>query len=381
MPSRFPGVKVSTGSFSTQRAEESILIAMDHLRAAPESIADMPLASRLDAAQRLLEDALACAASPRRDETATRSILVSILKARCELVDHELSQGAKALAEIGASLRGLRGLGPRAMIRQAPILLSDGLTFGRVMISTIRGSVWLPKAWHIAEATDASSRRLQQFVTNARIPLSVAPLETDLIRRRAGAIARAPASDRRTFKELIEVSGSRGYIAAPITAQGRAIGMIHADRPGRHGNVTLDDLEKLMAYSECLSVAFEYAVLADKAAQQQAEVGQMWASVDAMIDPAGLEAPTPPDPTSGASLGDEHLIAQGRAALLSAREREILSCLATGATNRQIGHSLAISEGTVKSHLKRISKKLNTSSRAAAVAVYVEVLRPMASQT
>jgi DNA-binding CsgD family transcriptional regulator len=29
-----------------------------------------------------------------------------------------------------------------------------------------------------------------------------------------------------------------------------------------------------------------------------------------------------------------------------------------------------ISEGTVKSHLKHIAKKLNTSSRAAAVAIY-----------
>lgn len=157
--------------------------------------------------------------------------------------------------------------------------------------------------------------------------------------------------------------------------------MIHADRPGRHGNVTVDDLEKLMAFTECLSVTFEYAVLADKAAQQQADVGQMWASIEAEIDPAGLEAATPPGLTSNTGLGHDRLIAQGRAALLTSKEREILSCLATGATNRQIGRSLAISEGTVKSHLKRISKKLNTSSRAAAVAVYAEVLRPMGSQT
>lgn len=183
MPSQFPGVKAGDGSSSAQRAQESILMAMDHLWADPEGIADMPLASRLDAAQSRLEALLASADSAGVDDMAARSILVSILKARCELVDHELSQRAKALAEIGDGLRGLRGLGPRAMIREAPILLGRGLMFGRVMISTIRGSIWLPKAWHIAEATDASLRRLQQFVTDARIPLSVAPLETDLIRR------------------------------------------------------------------------------------------------------------------------------------------------------------------------------------------------------
>ena len=248
------------------------------------------------------------------------------------------------------------------------------------MISTIRGSVWLPQEWHITDDTDPSSRRLQQFVADAHIPLSVAPLETDLIRRRVGAIARAPASDRRTFKALIEVSGSWGYIAAPITAQGRTIGMIHADRPGRHGNVTVDDLEKLVAFAECFSVSFENAVLADKAARQQADVGQMWASIEAVIDPAALEAATPSSQLSTGStdqVGGHGLKAPGQASLLTSREREILSYLATGATNRQIGRSLVISEGTVKSHLKRISKKLNTTSRAAAVAIYAEMLRPM----
>jgi DNA-binding CsgD family transcriptional regulator len=47
-----------------------------------------------------------------------------------------------------------------------------------------------------------------------------------------------------------------------------------------------------------------------------------------------------------------------------------MSHVATGATNGQIARCLVISEGTVKSHLKHIAKKLNTSSRAAAVAIY-----------
>jgi DNA-binding CsgD family transcriptional regulator len=61
---------------------------------------------------------------------------------------------------------------------------------------------------------------------------------------------------------------------------------------------------------------------------------------------------------------------QRSAAELTSREREIMSHVATGATNGQIARCLVISEGTVKSHLKHIAKKLNTSSRAAAVATY-----------
>jgi DNA-binding NarL/FixJ family response regulator len=60
---------------------------------------------------------------------------------------------------------------------------------------------------------------------------------------------------------------------------------------------------------------------------------------------------------------------------LTSREREIMSHVATGATNGQIARCLVISEGTVKSHLKHIAKKLNTSSRAAAVATYAGVSR------
>jgi len=58
---------------------------------------------------------------------------------------------------------------------------------------------------------------------------------------------------------------------------------------------------------------------------------------------------------------------------LTTREREIISYVATGATNSQIARCLAISEGTVKTHLKHIARKLNTTSRAAAVAAYAGI--------
>jgi DNA-binding CsgD family transcriptional regulator len=69
-------------------------------------------------------------------------------------------------------------------------------------------------------------------------------------------------------------------------------------------------------------------------------------------------------------VGSYHRTCRSAALSLTAREREIMAHVATGATNGQIARCLVISEGTVKSHLKHIAKKLNTSSRAAAVAVY-----------
>ena len=48
---------------------------------------------------------------------------------------------------------------------------------------------------------------------------------------------------------------------------------------------------------------------------------------------------------------------------LTARQREILQELKTGASNRQIAARLVISEQTVKNHVSRILKKLNIKSR------------------
>lgn len=54
---------------------------------------------------------------------------------------------------------------------------------------------------------------------------------------------------------------------------------------------------------------------------------------------------------------------------LSAREIEVLSLVAQGRSNRDIGGELNLSALTVKSHLARIARKLGTGDRAEMVAV------------
>lgn len=56
-----------------------------------------------------------------------------------------------------------------------------------------------------------------------------------------------------------------------------------------------------------------------------------------------------------------------RSAALSPREREVLALVADGATNRQIGARLHVSETTVKTHLMHIFGKLGVRDRASAV--------------
>ena len=317
------------------------------------------------------------------ESEATADLLISVLRLQCELLDDELSRRVRCLTEIRNALRDLRGLSPREMIHAAPVVLSREFGFARTMISTVRRSIWLPQHLHIEnEGDDPQSRRLREYLTGAQIHLANAPVEAKLIRKRCGLLVLSPKQDKRTCKEIIDVSGCSGYIAAPITIQDRAIGMLHADRPEPDGIVTMEHLDQLEAFAECLAVAFESAVLKEKAAQQHIAVCNLCAHVEELIgqskEPAWwqLSAGASGRRHDAYSRGDQRAVAS-----LTARERQIMSHVAAGATNSEIGRCLVISEGTVKSHLKHIARKLNTSSRAAAVAVYAGVATAHADES
>ena len=69
----------------------------------------------------------------------------------------------------------------------------------------------------------------------------------------------------------------------------------------------------------------------------------------------GMEVFEPQEEASPATLG------------LTAREREVLAEIATGATNREIGDRLYLSPHTIKEHTSSIYRKLGVRNRAAAV--------------
>jgi ATP/maltotriose-dependent transcriptional regulator MalT len=54
---------------------------------------------------------------------------------------------------------------------------------------------------------------------------------------------------------------------------------------------------------------------------------------------------------------------------ISAREAQVLSCVATGVSSRQGGELLGVSERTIQKHLQRCFSKLGVHSRAEAVSI------------
>lgn len=73
------------------------------------------------------------------------------------------------------------------------------------------------------------------------------------------------------------------------------------------------------------------------------------------------------DPAIAAKLA-EHVASDG----LTARQLEVLQCLAEGRSNLEIASTLYISEGTVKAHIKAIFQKLGARDRTQAVTIGIK---------
>jgi DNA-binding NarL/FixJ family response regulator len=130
---------------------------------------------------------------------------------------------------------------------------------------------------------------------------------------------------------------------------------------------TFDDDD--LIYAGLRAGALGY-LLKDCSAEQLMNAIRAAARGDALLQPhiagkifAGLAQPTPPRPAPSSSP------AMAYVEELTERERDILKLVATGASNREIGEALFITEGTVKNHMSNILSKLGLRDRTQ-VALY-----------
>jgi DNA-binding NarL/FixJ family response regulator len=118
-------------------------------------------------------------------------------------------------------------------------------------------------------------------------------------------------------------------------------------------------------------------VLVERLASQRAQLGEAFKDAEWVIEELrnaeielGRTGRGAPDLTVPAMF----LRTESRLeALLTRREREVLELITSGATNIRIAEQLVISEGTVKSHVKHILRKLRVGNRAEAVARYLQL--------
>ncbi|TQC42291.1 GAF domain-containing protein [Rhodococcus sp. WS4] len=311
---------------------------------------------------------------PESDIEEACFLLVRIEELQEQCAESAAIRRAGELRSVHDAAAGLRDLASEDMVQAAPGAICSALPFARAMISAISGSLWQPQRLHVEPEFDGSPMDFSEYVDSAEFPLSDARLETELVRRRVPALVPAPARDERTLKEIVLASRSSSYVAAPIVSRGRVIGLVHADRPGLRDPLDPDDRDRLDAFATFFALVYEQAVLRERIGAQRSRLAASFDATDMLLErmhkaELGLRPPANEHPHSPRRTVDE-ISALEINAVLTFREREILSHIATGATNSQIAQTLVISEGTVKSHVKHILKKLRVPTRAAAAVLY-----------
>jgi DNA-binding CsgD family transcriptional regulator len=292
----------------------------------------------------------------------------------CEAAAH-----MEALVRIQAGLIRLRACqNPQELIEAAPRELLRTCGFTRALVSRVRGSLWVPEVLEVADGVDPGEVAFQRFVEETEIPLAHMLMETELVRRRIPVLVTDPSGHPRTHKPIVEVSRSTSYAAAPIMPTSRVIGFFHVDRFGQDLPVSPSDRDNLWVFAEHFGLLYERAVLVERLESQRTHLHDVFSEAVTAIDQIcsaeiGLARNERlPEPASA------RMSAAPRSrlgTLLTAREQEVLELMAQGSTNSQIARELVVSEGTVKSHVKRILRKLRVDNRAGAVARYLHLVR------
>lgn len=178
----------------------------------------------------------------------------------------------------------------------------------------------------------------------------------------------ANVSARSGYRELL---GTGTYLVAPVIAKNRVVALLHVGR-GKHGSIGVGDTDVLDAFASAYSLLYEKMLNAEHLQQQRTSITQAAARLAEQADRIASAAISfDIDDEVGA---DSPVVTSGSAltATLSEREREVFERLVLGSSNADIAEDLVITVETVKTHVKRILRKIGAINRSEAIALYLD---------
>jgi LuxR family transcriptional regulator, regulator of acetate metabolism len=331
-----------------------------------------------------LRDDVTAALCESPESLALLQVLVDVANERRQMDTHDAAERERVEIAVGKALDRLRRLDSSGeMSRRAPAELREACGFTRVMISSARGSRWMPDTMRPTDHADPDAAEFARFAqSDNEIPLAHLLPETQMVRHRVSVIVSELSPH--AYKPLVQVTKTTSYVAAPIVTTRRVIGFFHADRIGQSQKVTQSDRDSIALFAAGFAVLFEHAVLAERAQQQRARcAAELLAIVDG-LDSLSVAIPPPAllhAVGSAASRSHNESEPSKQSRTLTERERQVMNLVAAGATNHAIAQELVLSVDTVKTHIKNIMSKLHATSRADAVAKHLQALHRQGGAT
>lgn len=299
-----------------------------------------------------------------------------------ELEHDRLGQRFEALARVQEALgrlRAVQSVSQALDAATAEICRSCG--FDRALLFRVNESQMIAESAYF-EGDPEGAQRFLALARDHRPQLNHLLLETEMIRRRVPMLVSDAQNDARTFKPLIEPLRTSSYVAAPIMPEGRVIGFLHADRYFSKRPVDTLDRDTLWTFAEGFGYTVERVVLIERLGSQRDRMRLMMESTGAVLDEfcnAEVELIRTDNEGAAVARTAAALVSSPESrgeTLLTQREYEVLALMAEGSTNAGIANRLVISEGTVKSHVKHILRKLRAANRAEAVSRYLRMQDP-----
>lgn len=239
-----------------------------------------------------------------------------------------------------------------ALVAQAPEVIAR-MGFDRVLISRVDDGVWLPESMFVRRDPYWAEAIIRAGLAEPTALESV--IETDVVGSGSALIVDEVQTHPRVCRPIAMISRSENYGVAPITIGETVVGMLHADCYFQRRPVHHEERDALVVVAECLGAHLSRQLMLEQVRAFGDIAGRSWI-------PIPLRARVgDPEPVRSANPHAE----------LTGRELDVMRLMADGESNYRIGRRLAISEGTVKTHVSHILQKLNAANRAQAVSLWL----------
>jgi DNA-binding CsgD family transcriptional regulator len=302
---------------------------------------------------------------PERTAHATEllDLLGELRRVSDQLRDEHYREREGAFERVRGALALLRDVeSTNELVDQAVIAICQ-LGFDRAIVSRVDNELWVAQSVYIGRDAKWAEEILQVSKAN---PQQVHPglVEAEVVRTGRSVLVEDVEARPNVNRPIADASLSRAYVAAPIIAHGAVVGFLHADCYYQGRDLSEADRAALALFGEGFGYALARTAVLDRLEALRTDLGQLravWSSSERRADQ--LTARRLPQPPDIARTG------------LTRREIEVLQWMARGETNGRIARRLTITEGTVKTHVQAILRKLGAANRAEAVSMWVQVSR------
>jgi len=308
------------------------------------------------------------------------ALLAEVQGLTLEVAESRVRRQRDRHEQLQAALTRLRSARSVAqLIELTPIELCRG-GFDRALLSRVEDSRWYVQSCHV-EGDPEWAAEIVRVSREQQEALCPALAETEMVRRRRPIIVHDARASDAANRAIAMATRSRSYVAAPIIVEDRVIGFLHADCHGQRRHVDGDDRDAVWLFAQAFGETFQRIELRERldGLRDRLEwiTGSIAAAVAQTVNQQTELSPAAPAerrPSPGAVVPRRSFTDARLESLLTPRELDVLRMMAAGETNAGIADRLVISEGTVKSHVKHILKKLRAVNRAEAVARFMRIV-------